>query len=75
MTGSSAARRSGSRRRARRTTLTAYACTGRVEPTATGSSPTPEGRVFFFFSNRLGCLGSLLVSVLLTLVVIALLRR
>jgi hypothetical protein len=31
--------------------------------------------VFFFFSNRLGCLGSLLVSVLLTLVVIALLRR
>ena len=32
-------------------------------------------RVFFFFSNRLGCLGSLLVSLLLTLVVIALLRR
>jgi len=31
--------------------------------------------VFFFFSNRLGCLGSLLVSVLLTVVLIALLRR
>jgi hypothetical protein len=31
--------------------------------------------VFFFFSNRLGCLGSLLVSIVLTLVVIALLRR
>jgi hypothetical protein len=26
--------------------------------------------VFFFFSNRLGCLGSLLVSALLTLVVL-----
>jgi hypothetical protein len=31
--------------------------------------------VFFFFSNRLGCLGSLLVSVLLTIALIALLRR
>lgn len=31
--------------------------------------------MFFFFSNRLGCLGSLLVSVILTLVIIALLRR
>ncbi|MDQ1631360.1 MAG: hypothetical protein QOJ32_438 [Frankiaceae bacterium] len=31
--------------------------------------------MFFFFSNRLGCLGSLLVSVLVTLVLIALLRR
>jgi hypothetical protein len=26
--------------------------------------------VFFFFSNRLGCLGSLLVSALLTVVVL-----
>jgi hypothetical protein len=26
--------------------------------------------VFFFFSNRLGCLGSLLVSVLVTLVLL-----
>jgi hypothetical protein len=30
--------------------------------------------VFFFFSSRLGCLGSLLVSVVLTLVVLALLH-
>ncbi len=29
----------------------------------------PE-RVFLFFSNRLGCLGSLLVSALLTIVVL-----
>ncbi|MDQ4007618.1 MAG: hypothetical protein M3211_05940 [Actinomycetota bacterium] len=27
-------------------------------------------QVFFFFSNRLGCLGSLLVSALVTLVLI-----
>jgi hypothetical protein len=31
--------------------------------------------VFFFFSNRLGCLGSLLVSVIFTLVLIAILYR
>ena len=33
----------------------------------------PEGhldRVFFLFSNRLGCLGSLLVSALLTVVLL-----
>ena len=30
--------------------------------------------MFFFFSNRLGCLGSLVVSVLLTLLIIALLN-
>ncbi|GAB3310101.1 hypothetical protein GCM10027451_20270 [Geodermatophilus aquaeductus] len=29
-----------------------------------------SGRVFLFFSNRLGCLGSLLVSAVLTLVVL-----
>lgn len=29
--------------------------------------------MFFFFSNRLGCLGSIAVSVLVTLVLIALL--
>ncbi|MGY1830495.1 hypothetical protein ACI8AA_08710 [Geodermatophilus sp. SYSU D01180] len=36
--------------------------------------PTAHGghldRVFLFFSNRLGCLGSLLVSAVLTLVVL-----
>ncbi len=30
--------------------------------------------MFFFFSNRLGCIGSLVVSVILTLLVVALLR-
>ena len=30
--------------------------------------------MFVFFSNRLGCLGSILVSVLATIVLIALLR-
>ena len=30
--------------------------------------------MFLFFSNRLGCLGSLVVSVLFSLVLIALLR-
>ncbi len=29
--------------------------------------------VFLFFSNRLGCLGSLIVSVILTLIVLAIL--
>lgn len=31
-------------------------------------------RVFFFFSNRLGCLGSIVLSVVLSLVLIAILR-
>jgi hypothetical protein len=31
--------------------------------------------VFLFFSNRLGCAGSLLLSVVLTLLLLALLRR
>lgn len=31
--------------------------------------------VFFFFSNRLGCLGSLLVSVALTVVLILIFTR
>jgi hypothetical protein len=31
--------------------------------------------MFVFFSNRLGCLGSLLVSVAITLVLIAVLRH
>jgi hypothetical protein len=31
--------------------------------------------VFFFFSSRLGCLGSLLVSVILTVLLILLLKH
>jgi hypothetical protein len=37
--------------------------------------PDPEGKpgaVFLFFSNRLGCLGSLLDSIAVTVVVLAL---
>jgi hypothetical protein len=33
------------------------------------------GRMFFFFSNRLGCLGSIVVSVIATLILIALFSR
>lgn len=29
--------------------------------------------MFFFFSNRMGCLGSILVSIVLTLIVLAVL--
>ena len=32
------------------------------------------GAVFFFFSNRLGCLGSLMLSVVVTMVLIAILN-
>lgn len=31
--------------------------------------------MFFFFSNRLGCAGSILVSVVLTLILIAVFSR
>ena len=46
-------------------------------PAGAGASRRP-GRVsgdlvFFFFSNRLGCLGSLVVSAVLTLLLLALL--
>jgi hypothetical protein len=37
------------------------------------SSPDGRSVVFLFFSNRLGCLGSLLVSAVLTLLVIGVL--
>ena len=33
----------------------------------------PRDRMFFFFSNRLGCLGSLLVSLVATLVLLLIL--
>jgi hypothetical protein len=41
---------------------------------ANGSWPSLR-TVFFFFSNRLGCLGSLLVSVIFTVVLIAIFTR
>jgi hypothetical protein len=34
------------------------------------SVPGHRGAVFFFFSNRLGCLGSLALSAVLTLVLL-----
>ena len=44
--------------------------TGRAWELAAAGMRDP---VFLFFSNRLGCLGSLLVSALVTLVILALL--
>lgn len=41
---------------------------------AAGDDRVQRVLVFLFFSNRLGCLGSLLVSVVATLLLIALLR-
>lgn len=38
------------------------------------SPSDPEPRVFFFFSNRLGCLGSLMLSIVLSLILMAVLR-
>lgn len=40
------------------------------------ASPTDDrvpARMFFFFSNRLGCLGSLVVSVVLTAILLLIL--
>jgi hypothetical protein len=37
---------------------------------AYGSGSGRAATVFFFFSNRIGCLGSILVSVLLTVVLL-----
>ncbi len=46
----------------------------RVAPGGSGGFPPRShghpGRVFLFFSNRFGCLGSLLVSAVLTLIVL-----
>ncbi|WHQ72869.1 hypothetical protein [Methylorubrum extorquens] len=42
-----------------------------TEPPAVRSG-TPD--MFFFFSNRLGCLGSILISVLLTVILIGIFR-
>jgi len=36
-------------------------------------APTEEPAMFFFFSNRLGCLGSIAISAVATLVLLALL--
>ena len=36
-------------------------------PANAGTTTDPESAVFLFFSNRVGCLGSLVVSALLTL--------
>jgi hypothetical protein len=43
-----------------------YRCRDRRDP----RSPTTATAVMLFFSNRLGCLGSLLVSAVATLVIL-----
>ena len=42
---------------------------------ANGTKPRKGVAVFFFFSNRLGCLGSLVLSAVVTLILILLLSR
>jgi hypothetical protein len=65
--------------RAARTTATARRerTTG-ILPAARPGIESPgrvaRDRVFVFFSNRLGCLGSLLVSVILTVVLLVILN-
>jgi hypothetical protein len=39
-----------------------------------GSRRVRAARMFFFFSNRLGCMGSLMLSIAVTIVIIAVLR-
>ncbi len=49
------------------------ASSGREEvagPRSSGASGGYRTAVFFFFSNRLGCLGSLLLSAFLTLILL-----
>lgn len=58
-----------------RRTGTAPATTARLRPQLAGyERPDAPGslHMMFFFSNRLGCLGSLLVSVVATLVLLVL---
>lgn len=43
--------------------------------TAWPGGPGERQHMFFFFSNRLGCLGSLLVSILVTAILVLLLSR
>jgi hypothetical protein len=43
--------------------------------TATDSRGQGSDQMFFFFSNRLGCLGSLLVSAVVTIVLILIFIR
>lgn len=38
-------------------------------------TPCPEARVFLFFSNRLGCFGSIVLSLAVTGILILLLSR
>ncbi|GAB3668267.1 hypothetical protein GCM10027596_38690 [Nocardioides korecus] len=52
---------------------------GPGRPVHAGPCPTTpatqETRMFFFFSNRLGCLGSILLSLVVTGVLLLLLNR
>ena len=42
-----------------------------IDPPPRGTSPN----MFFFFSNRLGCMGSLLLSIAVTVILVLLLSR
>ena len=44
-----------------------------VGPRLAGGTRAAERTMFFFFSNRLGCLGSIAVSLVITLVLLAVL--
>jgi hypothetical protein len=46
-----------------------------VEPTAFALVDAKATTLLFFFSSRLGCLGSLLVSIVVTVILLAVLRR
>ena len=41
----------------------------------TAEPPEGQARMFVFFSSRLGCLGSLLVSAVLTLILVLIFTR
>lgn len=45
---------------------------GRPARVALTAAVSHDGSVFFFFSNRLGCLGSILVSLVVTAVLVIL---
>ena len=55
--------------------MTAGCCT-RIPGTTAGTHPLPErAQMFLFFSNRLGCAGSLLVSAAVTVVLLLIFMR
>jgi hypothetical protein len=60
--------------RSRDDTLRKWSCRDTTPALARHLKREEEVAVFLFFSNRLGCLGSLAVSILATLVLISIVR-